>query len=219
GHRIVQRLYPQGHHLAGAAERRDRLLHCRLHRPGHRLAYRGHLIADRDDARADPGPVRIDRPHVRRIGHFRHRASDAHRARARVQAMTGPVVEAIDVVRTLGVGAGQVEALKGVSLSVACGELTLLMGPSGSGKTTLLSVLGCMLTPTAGTVRVRGRSTTGAGAGELARLRRDYIGFVFQSYHLFPTLNAVDNVRLALDVRGERSARAIARAKDVLVTV
>ena len=133
--------------------------------------------------------------------------------------MTEPVVEAVDVVRTLGAGAGQVQALRGVSLSIACGELTLLMGPSGSGKTTLLSVLGCMLPPTTGTVRVHGRSATGAGSGELAKLRRDYIGFVFQSYHLFPTLNAVDNVRLALDVRGERSARAIARAREVLVTV
>jgi putative ABC transport system ATP-binding protein len=133
--------------------------------------------------------------------------------------MTEPVIEAVGVVKFLGRGAGQVEALRGVSLSIACGELTLLMGPSGSGKTTLLSVLGCMLTPTEGTIRVRGHSTTGAGSGALAKLRRDHIGFVFQSYHLFPTLNAVDNVRLALDVRGERTDRAIARAKEVLDTV
>ncbi|HEX4112632.1 MAG TPA: ABC transporter ATP-binding protein [Stellaceae bacterium] len=133
--------------------------------------------------------------------------------------MTEPVIEATDVVKTLGVGAGRVQALKGVNLSLACGELTLLMGPSGSGKTTLLSVLGCMLTPTEGTIRIRGHSTSGAASGDLAKLRRDHIGFVFQSYHLFPTLNAVDNVRLALDVRGERSERAIARAKEVLVTV
>jgi putative ABC transport system ATP-binding protein len=79
------------------------------------------------------------------------------------------------------------------------------MGPSGSGKTNLLSVLGCMLTPTSGTVWVRGRSTEGATAEELAKLRRDNVGFVFQTYHLFPTLNATDNVRLALDVRGGRT--------------
>jgi putative ABC transport system ATP-binding protein len=133
--------------------------------------------------------------------------------------MTEPVIEAVDVVKFLGRGAGQVQALRGVSLSIACGELTLLMGPSGSGKTTLLSVLGCMLTPTEGTICVRGHSTTGAGSGALAKLRRDHIGFVFQSYHLFPTLSAVDNVRLALDVRGERTDRAIARAKEVLDTV
>jgi putative ABC transport system ATP-binding protein len=133
--------------------------------------------------------------------------------------MTEPVLEGIDLVQRLGNGAGQVQALKGVNLSLAGGELTLLMGPSGSGKTTLLSVLGCMLTPTAGTVRVHGSSTTGARPGELARIRREQIGFVFQSYRLFPTLTAIDNVRLALDVRGDRADRAIARAKEALLVV
>ena len=133
--------------------------------------------------------------------------------------MTEAVLEAADVVKVLGAGAGEVQALKGVSLSLAPGELTLLMGPSGSGKTTLLSVLGCMLTPTRGTVRVRGHATDGAGPEELARLRRDHVGFVFQSYHLFPTLTALDNVRLAMDVRGERSQSARAKAKEALATV
>jgi len=133
--------------------------------------------------------------------------------------MTEPVIEAIDVVKFLGKGASRVEALKGASLSLAGGQLALLMGPSGSGKTTLLSVLGCMLTATSGTVRVGGRATSGARPGDLAKLRRDHIGFVFQSYHLFPTLSALDNVRLALDVCGERSERAIVRAKEVLATV
>ncbi|HEV7981665.1 MAG TPA: ATP-binding cassette domain-containing protein, partial [Xanthobacteraceae bacterium] len=117
--------------------------------------------------------------------------------------MTEPILEAIDVVKFLGRGAGRVEALKGVSVALAGGELTLLMGPSGSGKTTLLSILGCMLTPTSGGVRVVGRSTAGAEPEDLAKFRREHIGFVFQSYHLFPTLTAFDNVRLALDVRGE----------------
>jgi putative ABC transport system ATP-binding protein len=133
--------------------------------------------------------------------------------------MTKPIVEAVDVVKVLGSGATQVEALKGVRLSVSGGELTLLMGPSGSGKTTLLSVLGCMLTPTRGTVRVRGRSTQGLGPEELARIRRNNVGFVFQSYHLFPTLTAAENVRLVFDVRGERSARALAKAEEALATV
>ena len=133
--------------------------------------------------------------------------------------MTQPALEAVDIVKVLGKGAGQVQALKDVSLSLASGQLTLLMGPSGSGKTTLLSVLGCMLTPTQGTIRVLGHSTAGAGSGDLAKLRRDHLGFVFQSYHLFPTLTAMDNVRLALDVRGERPRRAIARAQEVLCTV
>jgi putative ABC transport system ATP-binding protein len=93
------------------------------------------------------------------------------------------------------------------------------MGPSGSGKTTLLSVLGCMLTATSGTVRVNGRATAGARPSELAKLRRDHIGFVFQSYHLFPTLSALDNVRLALDVSGARTEQATVRARAVLATV
>jgi len=133
--------------------------------------------------------------------------------------MSDPVVEATDVVKFLGQGAGRVQALRGVSLSLRGGELAMLMGPSGSGKTTLLSVLGCMLSPTMGSVQVCGRSTVGLKPEELTQLRRDHIGFVFQSYHLFPTLTAIDNVRLALDVRGDYSRRVIDRAKDALAIV
>jgi putative ABC transport system ATP-binding protein len=133
--------------------------------------------------------------------------------------MTAPVIEAVDIVKFLGAGAGQVQALRGVSLALRGGELTLLMGPSGSGKTTLLSILGCMLTPTRGTVRVDGQSTEGAGPEQLAKLRREHVGFIFQAYHLFPTLTAADNVRLALDVRGDNSARAKARAQEALAMV
>jgi putative ABC transport system ATP-binding protein len=133
--------------------------------------------------------------------------------------MTGTIIEGVDIVQVLGEGAGQVRALKGVSLSLVGGELTLLMGPSGSGKPTLLSVLGCMLTPTDGVVRVRGRTTTGARAEELAALRRQHVGFIFQSYHLFPTLTAVENVLLVLDVRGERTPSAIGKAHEALATV
>ena len=93
------------------------------------------------------------------------------------------------------------------------------MGPSGSGKTTLLSVLGCMLSPTQGIVRIQGETVTGADPEELARLRREHLGFVFQSYHLFPTLKALENVRLTLDVRGERARRAVAKAKLALAAV
>jgi putative ABC transport system ATP-binding protein len=130
-----------------------------------------------------------------------------------------PVIQASNLVMRLGKGAGQVQALRGVDLTLNTGELTLLMGPSGSGKTTLLSILGCILTPTEGDVRVCGTTTNQASAGDLAKLRRDHIGFIFQSYHLFPTLNALDNVRLALDVRGVHGAPAIAEAKKMLATV
>jgi putative ABC transport system ATP-binding protein len=133
--------------------------------------------------------------------------------------MMASIVETVNVVKVLGSGAHRVEALKGVSLAVSGGELTMLMGPSGSGKTTLLSVLGCIMSPTRGTVQVRGRSTQGLGAEELAELRRRNIGFVFQSYHLFPTLTAAENVRLVFDVRGERSRRAKAKANEALAIV
>ena len=128
--------------------------------------------------------------------------------------MSESVINAVDVVKFLGHGAGRVQALKGVNLSLRGGELVLLMGPSGSGKTTLLSILGCLMTPTSGVVRVRGRPTADLDPEALAMIRRNHIGFIFQSYHLFPTLTAEDNVRLALDVRGERSQREAAR--DVL---
>ena len=128
-------------------------------------------------------------------------------------------MEALGIVKFLGDGAGKVQALKGVSLSLAGGELALLMGPSGSGKTTLLSILGCILSPNEGTIRVGGQSTEGMQPEQLAKLRRERIGFVFQSYHLFPTLTALDNVRLALDVRGERTADAIEKATDALAVV
>jgi putative ABC transport system ATP-binding protein len=133
--------------------------------------------------------------------------------------MTNNMIEATDVVKILGDGAGRIEALKSINLSLAGGELTLLMGPSGSGKTTLLSVLGCMLSPTSGTVQIRGRSTTGLDPEDLAELRRDNVGFVFQSYHLFPTLTAAENVRLALDVRGDRSPSTRLKAVGALATV
>jgi putative ABC transport system ATP-binding protein len=133
--------------------------------------------------------------------------------------MTEPLLKAVNVAKVLGSGAAQVAALKGVGLALKGGELTLLMGPSGSGKTTLLSILGCMLTPTEGTVHVCGHSTAAAGPEDLALLRREHVGFVFQSFHLFPTLSATDNVRLTLDVRGEPSRSAKARSREALAKV
>jgi putative ABC transport system ATP-binding protein len=129
------------------------------------------------------------------------------------------IIEAMELKKTLGKGAGQVQALRGVDLTLRSGELTLLMGPSGSGKTTLLLILGCMLTPNSGTVTVCGVSTSHADKEALAKSRRDHIGFVFQSYHLFPTLTAAQNVELALDIRGDRGARAKNRAREALAQV
>lgn len=129
---------------------------------------------------------------------------------------TKPVLEAKKIVKELGKGAGKVLALRGVDMTLVPGELTLLMGPSGSGKTTLLSILGCILAPTSGAIKVAGVSTEGLNPEELARLRRKHIGYIFQSYNLFPTLNALENVRIALDVLGQKGFAASQRAEEVL---
>ena len=133
--------------------------------------------------------------------------------------MSDPIIEAANVSKTFGSGPGAVQALKNINLTLDGGNLTVLMGPSGSGKTTLLSILGCMLAPTAGTVRICGTSTTGARSEELANIRRHHIGFVFQSYHLFSTLTVAENVLLALDVRDEHGPKAMAKAEEMLADV
>jgi putative ABC transport system ATP-binding protein len=130
--------------------------------------------------------------------------------------MNSLIIEARRVSKVLGAGAGRVEALKSVDLTLAAGKLTMLMGPSGSGKTTLLSVLGCLLTPTQGSVRVCGIATAGASPERLAEIRRQHLGFVFQSFHLFSTLTAAENIAMALDVRGEHGGRAARRVREVL---
>ncbi|MEH2523753.1 MULTISPECIES: ABC transporter ATP-binding protein [unclassified Bradyrhizobium] len=133
--------------------------------------------------------------------------------------MNDYVIEAKSVEKTLGRGAGEVQALRGIDLALRRGELTLLMGPSGSGKTTLLLVLGCMLTPNSGSVTVCGTPTSNADKEALARIRREHVGFVFQSYHLFPTLTAAQNVQLALDIRGEHGRRAAQKSREALAMV
>ena len=86
--------------------------------------------------------------------------------------MTTPMLEAKNIVKVLGEGAAQVQALKGVNLDLMPGELTLLMGPSGSGKTTLLSILGCILSPNSGTLTIAHHTATGMSPEQLADLRR-----------------------------------------------
>jgi putative ABC transport system ATP-binding protein len=126
------------------------------------------------------------------------------------------VAEATAIVKEFGQGATRVRALDGISLTLRAGELTLLMGPSGSGKTTLLSILGCILTATSGTVQVAGETVDGLDAERLASLRRRHVGFIFQSYNLFPTLTALENVQMALDVRGARWAETVTKAEAAL---
>jgi putative ABC transport system ATP-binding protein len=130
-----------------------------------------------------------------------------------------PLLEARNIVKTIGTGAGELHILKGVSMDLCPGELTLLMGPSGSGKTTLLSILGCILTATSGELHLAGHQAVGLDSEDLAEIRRLHVGFVFQSYNLFPTLTAVENVLVALDVRDARSPDPIETATEALKAV
>ena len=160
---------------------------------------------------------RTDAIHVRDLGAFGHRQGHEDRSGHGVFEMsTVPVMQAKNIVKELGSGAGLVVAVKGVSLELVPGELTLLMGPSGSGKTTLLSILGCIMKPTSGSIRIADTVVDGLSAEALAKIRREHIGFIFQSYNLFPTLNAIENVRIALDVRGIKGFAATSRSEEVL---
>lgn len=110
-------------------------------------------------------------------------------------------------------------ALRDVSLSVRAGEVLLLMGPSGSGKTTLLSIMGCILQPSTGSLTVNGRDVSTLKNKALGKLRLDNLGFVFQEYNLFPTLNAINNVQVALNLRGMNKRESAHIAMDALEKV
>ncbi len=114
------------------------------------------------------------------------------------------VVQADDVVRIYGEGDTAVQALRGVSVQIAPGELTAVMGPSGSGKSTLMHILAGLDKPTSGSVRIDGTEITTLGDNDLTRLRRKHIGFIFQFFNLLPMLTARDNVLLPLTIAGEK---------------
>ena len=115
---------------------------------------------------------------------------------------------ATDVVKSFSEGRQEIPVLHGVSLSVERGEIVALEGPSGSGKTTFLSILGCILTPTSGSVVVDGQRVDQLSSGRLAEVRKRSIGFVFQQYNLFPSLTARENVEYALNIKGMRGTAA-----------
>ncbi len=129
------------------------------------------------------------------------------------------ILEAQGIVKILGEAPNQVKVLKGIDLELQTGELTLMMGPSGSGKTTLLSILGCILSPTEGRLSIVGQATEGMSKEGLANLRRQHVGFIFQGYNLVPTLTAVENIMLALDLRGQSGPDAYDQAADALEAV
>ena len=113
-----------------------------------------------------------------------------------------PIVELIDVTKTYQQGAVEVHALRGLSLSVQTGELTAICGPSGSGKTTALNIIGALDEPSKGCVRIEGQDLGDLNRCELAHLRRDRIGFVFQAYNLLPVLTAYENAETVLALQG-----------------
>jgi putative ABC transport system ATP-binding protein len=124
-----------------------------------------------------------------------------------------PVVALGDVHLKLASLAGEVNVLNGVSLQVAAGEAVGVVGPSGSGKSTLLMVMGGLERASSGTVRVAGADLSALGEDDLARLRRDGIGIVFQAFHLIPTMTALENVAVPLELAGATDAFARAEAE------
>jgi putative ABC transport system ATP-binding protein len=118
-----------------------------------------------------------------------------------------PAAHAVDLARTYGTGQAEVRALDGITVTFERGRFTAVMGPSGSGKSTLMHCMAGLDRPTSGRSFVGGRDVGSLGDAGLTRLRRDKIGFVFQSFNLIPTLTAVENITLPADLAGRKVDR------------
>jgi len=129
------------------------------------------------------------------------------------------MIELAGVSRTFLVGDQPVHALRDLELRFEDGEYSAIMGPSGSGKSTLLNILGLLDRPDAGNYRLDGVETTSLGEERRAQLRRDRIGFVFQSFHLIPRLSAAENVELPLTLAGIEPAQRRERVQRILSAV
>ena len=130
-----------------------------------------------------------------------------------------PLIELAGITRSYVNGDIETEVLHGIDLRIAAGEFVALIGASGSGKSTLMNILGCLDRPTRGTYRFMGRDVAALDSDELARLRREEFGFVFQSYHLISSASALENVEVPAVYAGlpraERHARASALLSDL----
>ena len=129
------------------------------------------------------------------------------------------VVELESLEKTYRLGKVTVQALRGVSLAVRQGEFVVVMGPSGSGKTTLLNIIGTLDKPTYGRALIDGQDIGKMGDGELTKLRRHKIGFIFQFHNLIPVLSAEENIELPLLTAGNIRAAAKGRANELLAQV
>ena len=127
--------------------------------------------------------------------------------------MTDPVLTLKDAQLSLDGNAGRVDILHGITFDVAAGETLALIGPSGSGKSSLLRLMGGLEQATGGTVSALGRDLTGMSEDDLARFRRDNMGVVFQSFHLIPTMTALENVATPLELAGVSDAFERAQAE------
>ena len=129
------------------------------------------------------------------------------------------VVELENVKKIYSMGDAEVHALKGVSFKVEQGEFISIMGPSGSGKSTCMNMIGCLDTPTSGIVKIDGKETSRMTETELAVLRNKTIGFVFQQYHLIPSMTVIENVMLPLKYKRTERKERLALAKAALEKV
>jgi putative ABC transport system ATP-binding protein len=120
--------------------------------------------------------------------------------------MAEPILSLRDATLTLEGNAGPVEILHGITLEIGAGETVGLIGPSGSGKSSLLMLMGGLERATSGAVTALGHDLTAMGEDALARFRRDHMGVVFQSFHLIPTMTALENVATPLELAGDRDA-------------
>src|SRR5207302_4606471 len=195
------------HHLPDGARDRAR----RRARRGHQgLAAQTNI----DEAAAD----------ARQHAHVERACADRRPAARQIAARAAEIrlmalIETRDLWKTYVMGSEEIHALRGVSIDIERGDYVAIMGPSGSGKSTLMNLIGCLDTPTKGTYLLNGKQVSQMNDNELARIRNEEIGFVFQTFNLLPRATALHNVELPLVYAGVPAQERQAREKDALQKV